>query len=148
MNTLHCVSSLRDTELADVMPSPFVELYGFRILECPADGPKLSSGRDATDVLSEAFSYDANVIVIPISRFDDDFFELKTRIAGEVISKFVVYGMHTAIIGDITEKLNQSSSLKAFVAECNRGPSVWFLKTVDELHRRLSQLSQSTEAHF
>jgi hypothetical protein len=137
---------MRDTDMANAMPSPLIELHGFRILECPADGPKLRSGRDATEVLSEAFSHHANVIVIPISRFDDDFFELKTRIAGEVISKFVVYGMHTAIIGDITAKVNESSSLKAFVAECNRGSSVWFLKDADELHRRLSHLAQNSEA--
>ncbi len=33
----------------------------------------------------------ADWVLIPVECFDDDFFRLKTRIAGEIIQKFVNY---------------------------------------------------------
>ncbi len=41
------------------------------------------------------------------------------------------------IVGDISRHLAESSALRAFVNEANRGKEVWFLATREELEERL-----------
>ena len=115
------------------------ELHGVRVLECAAEGPRLRNGRDAVDLIGTAFEHRAALIVLPVERLDDDFFRLRTRIAGEIIQKFVNYRLRLAIVGDISRHLDESSALRALVNESNRGKEVWFIASLEELDRRLQQ---------
>ena len=115
------------------------ELHGVRILECEPDETRLRSYNDAVDLIGKAFENRATLIVIPVECLDDDFFRLQTRIAGELIQKFVQYQRRLAIVGDISRHLAESSALRAFVYESNRGNEVWFLASLDELNQRLAQ---------
>jgi Domain of unknown function (DUF4180) len=49
------------------------------------------------------------------------------------------YGLRVAVVGDISRHMKESSSLRAFVYESNRGDRVWFVSNIDELGRRLEQ---------
>ncbi|MGA2135550.1 MAG: DUF4180 domain-containing protein [Bryobacteraceae bacterium] len=73
----------------------------------------------------------------------DDFFKLRTRIAGEFVQKFVTYRVRLAIAGDISGYLEGSSALRDFVVECNRGSQVWFVADAQELQTRLAALDMS-----
>jgi hypothetical protein len=97
------------------------------------------SPRDAADIVGDALGERAELIVIPAERFDDSFFDLKTRSAGEVLQKFVTYHRRGAVIGDISRYIAQSNSLRDVVYETNRGDEIWFLPTVAELEARLGQ---------
>jgi len=122
------------------MPSTkFYELRGVRVLECAPDGKKLQTYSDAVELIGKAFENRATLIVVPVECLDDDFFRLKTRIAGELIQKFVQYRRRLAIVGDISRHLAGSSALRAFVNESNRGNEVWFLASLAELDQRLEQ---------
>ena len=57
---------------------------------CAAEGKKLRSDRDAVDLIGEAHGRD--LILIPAERLDDDFFHLRTGVAGAFLQKFVTYG--------------------------------------------------------
>ena len=114
-----------------------LELKGVRIFQVSPQGPELRSGRDAVDLISAASEYRATLILIPKQRFGDDFFDLRTNIAGEIVQKFAIYGARVGIIGDIHERIAQSKSLAAFVAESNRGDRLWFVQNLEELERRL-----------
>jgi hypothetical protein len=48
--------------------------------------------------MSAAREHVVCLIVPPVDRLGDDFFRLKTRIAGEIIQKFVTYGVRAAIV--------------------------------------------------
>jgi hypothetical protein len=112
-------------------------LHGARVLVCSPDGKKLRSDRDAAELIGEAYEHKAQWIVIPTERFEEAFFQLHTRIAGEIIGKFAVYKMRVAIVGDISRYAEESSSLRAFVYESNRGEHVWFLPNMEDLGSRL-----------
>lgn len=120
------------------MPGPFIELYGTRIFAVPATGPQLRTGSDAVDLMSAASEYRANFIVIPVERLGEEFFDLRTCIAGEMAQKFAMYGRRVAVIGDISQKTNSSKSLAAFVIESNRGRDLWFVKNLQEVADRLA----------
>ena len=122
-----------------MLATKFYELHGVRVLECVPDGTKLQTYNDAVDLVGKTFENRATLIVIPVECLGNEFFQLKTRIAGELIQKFVQYRRHLVIVGDISRHLAESSALRAFVAESNRGKEVWFLASRDELNDRLAR---------
>jgi hypothetical protein len=122
-----------------MLSTKFYELHGVRVLECVPDGAKLQTYQDAVDLIGKTFENRATLIVIPVECLDDEFFQLKTRIAGELIQKFVQYRRRLAIVGDISGFLAESSALRAFVNESNRGKEVWFLATLEDLNNRLER---------
>jgi hypothetical protein len=104
---------------------------------CPTEGKKIRIGRDATDLIGDAKHAGAETVVIPVERLDEDFFRLRTGVAGELVQKFVTYGMRLAIVGDISAYIAESSALRDFMYEANRGRDVWFVANREELDRRL-----------
>lgn len=121
------------------MSGRFLELNGMRVNEVSGHGPKLRTGDDAIDLMSAASEKQAALVAIPLERLDDDFFELRTGIAGALAQKFATYGMRVAIVGDISHKIETSKSLAAFVAESNRGEDLWFVKSLEDLGNRLTE---------
>ena len=105
---------------------------------CDVAGPSISSGQDAVDIIGQTWHSRADLVAIPVTRFDDGFFTLSTGLAGEFIQKFANYQVAIAIIGDLAEHLRASSALRAFVHESNRGRQVWFLDDLDQLDARLA----------
>jgi len=120
------------------MPDSSYEIHGIPVFECATEGAQPRSDRDATDLISAAWSHKAKAMVIPVERLSEDFFRLKTRIAGEFLQKFATYGMRIAIMGDISRQVGDSEALRDFVYECNRGPNICFVANGDELTIRLT----------
>ncbi len=117
-------------------------LHGVRVLKCAATGPEVRTDRDAIELLTAATEHDAALVAIPARRFSDEFFRLKTGRAGEILQKFVTYHVRIAVVGDISAHVNESTSLRDFVYECNRGPHIWFVADMDELEQRLKRSAQ------
>jgi hypothetical protein len=115
------------------------ERYGVRVFLCSPDGTTLRTDRDAVDVIGEALQHRADLVAIPTERLDDRFFTLGTRLAGEIMQKFVAYRLRLAIVGDITRHLDGSSALRALVYESNAGSHVWFMADAAELDVRLER---------
>jgi hypothetical protein len=119
------------------MTSNCIEQHGLRILEVAAEGAVLSTDRDAVTLIGDALGCHATMVLLPVSRLDDAFFDLSTRIAGEIVQKFVNYGVRLVIVGDISRRLAESKSLRDFVYEANRGDRIWFVNSTAELDSRL-----------
>lgn len=67
-----------------------------------------------------------------------DFFELKTRLAGEVLQKFINYGAKLAIVGDFS--VYDSKSLRDFIYESNQGKDIFFVSCEEEAIARLAHV--------
>ena len=113
------------------------ELQGVRVVEFPTAGDQFRNDWQAIEIISEAAAHNAEVIVIPVERLITGFFDLKTRIAGEILQKFVTYRKRVVVLGDISNRLSGSSALRDVVYECNAGHQVWFLASVNELDQKL-----------
>lgn len=77
------------------------------------------------------------MVLVPVECLEDEFFQLRTGIAGAILQKFATYRMRLAIIGDISRYVEDSSALRDFVYESNRGDQVWFVKDRAELESRI-----------
>lgn len=67
-------------------------------------------------------------IVINKEAITNDFFILSTCLAGEILQKFINYGIRLAIYGDFSGYT--SKPLKDFMYESNRGKDIYFQPNV------------------
>ncbi len=70
-----------------------------------------------------------------------DFFVLSTCLAGEILQKFINYGIKFAIYGDFSN--NTSKSLKDFIYESNKGKDISFQPTASLAVDKLSKCAEN-----
>ncbi|GCE30002.1 hypothetical protein KDA_54860 [Dictyobacter alpinus] len=124
------------------MADTLTTIQGVQMLVCAPDGKKLTGESEAVELIGETMYHGVDWILMPVERLDANFFQLKNRLAGHIIQKFVTYRKRLVILGDISSYVEQSSAFKAFVAETNRGTQIWFLKDLTELAARLEHMQQ------
>ena len=120
------------------MPSKTHNLFGVCAFEYGKDAKVLCNVQDAVDLIGDAGTQGAGLVVVPMDRLDPRFFQLRTGLAGEMLQKFVTYRMRLAVVGDFTELASQSGALRDFIYESNRGKDVWFVGGLEELKGRLA----------
>lgn len=69
--------------------------------------------------------------------FADDFFILSTCLAGEILQKFINYGVRFAVYGDFSKYT--SKPLKDFMYESNKGKDIYFQPTVQLAVNKLAE---------
>lgn len=96
-----------------------------------SDDILISDVQSALDLMA-AVRYETGCdrIAILKSAVTEDFFVLSTRIAGEILQKFVNYYYKLAIIGDFSRYT--SKPLRDFIYESNNGSHIFFVETVEE----------------
>ncbi|MCR8642852.1 DUF4180 domain-containing protein [Paenibacillus sp. N1-5-1-14] len=83
--------------------------------------------QDALDLMATVnYTDECSKLVLHKSSITEDFFDLSTKLAGEILQKYVNYQVKLAIIGDFSGYT--SKSLKDFIYECNNGTQVFFLQ--------------------
>lgn len=120
------------------MGSAVLDIAGCRILVCASAGTVLAKPGDANDFLAEAWAQEADMLAIPSERLGEDFFDLRSGLAGEVGQKFANYRMPLAIIGDLAPWTARSCAFRDYVREANVGRSLWFVADCAELVAKVS----------
>ena len=85
--------------------------------------------RDAQTFLEIMYSAGGDTLVIRKENLDPSFFDLKSRLAGEILQKVSNYRVRLIIIGDFSGI--SSKSLHDFISESNRSGRVVFADTLD-----------------
>ncbi|MFG2937301.1 DUF4180 domain-containing protein [Streptomyces sp. NPDC048282] len=114
-----------------------VTLHTTRVLRCSPEGPAPAGESAALDLLGDAMGRDAELVAVPVERVGEEFFRLRSGVAGAVVQKFANYRLRLAVVGDLSHHLAASSALRDFVYEANRGRQLWFVADDGELERRL-----------
>lgn len=104
-------------------------INGIRIAEVSSDKLLIGNIQDALDLLVELYYQGFDKIIIGEDHLIPDFFDLKNKMAGEILQKFSNYKMRLAVIGNFSY---ESKSLKDFIYECNKGKLVNFVNTLSE----------------
>ncbi|MGD9739506.1 MAG: DUF4180 domain-containing protein [Bauldia sp.] len=119
------------------MPDRVHELGGVRVLEIDAAGPPFVTRREVTDLVSAVWSAGADMVALPVARQGAPFFDLKTRVAGELMQMLTNYSIRLAFVGAMPAEVADSTALRDFIYESNKGKSVWFVADMAELGTRL-----------
>ena len=101
-----------------------------KIAEIISDNIVLQTVEDAVDLIGNMSYQGFDKLIIHEENMIPDFFELKNKIAGNILQKFSQYSMPLAIIGDF-EKY-ESKSLNDFIFESNKGKLINFVTTVED----------------
>lgn len=80
-------------------------------------------------------------IAVSKSAVTEDFFDLNTCLAGEILQKFINYGVRVAIYGDFSGYT--SKPLKDFIYESNKGKDIYFQPDASLAVDKLSGCSES-----
>lgn len=126
-----------DSEGAPAAVDEVVHRNGVNVLHCAPEGPPLDGERAALDLIGDAMGREAQVVAVPVARVAEEFFRLRSGVAGAVMQKFVTYRVRLAVVGDVTRHLDDSTALRDFVHETNQGGHIWFLPDLDTLDAKL-----------
>ena len=114
-----------------------IEIYqkeGVKVARVVGDGVIIGKVQDALDLMVDPALEGARRTIIDRKNIAPDFFDLSTRLAGEILQKFVQYQVKLAIAGDFSDL---SQTFGDFAYESNRGNQIFFCATVDDAKEKL-----------
>jgi hypothetical protein len=95
--------------------------------------------QSALDLMATVqFDTGCDRIIINKEAICEDFFHLSTKLAGEILQKFINYRKKLAIVGDFS--VYSSKSLKDFIYESNNGKDIFFLPDQKQAVKKLSSV--------
>lgn len=107
------------------------------VIEADGDEKVIVDVQSALDLMMRAkYEWNSDRIAIAKSAVADAFFVLSTTLAGEILEKYIQYGMKLAIYGDFSGY--SSKPLKDFIYESNKGKDFFFVAGEEEAIHRLS----------
>lgn len=116
-----------------------IEQNGVEIAFVTSNEELITDVQSALDFMATvSYEVGCNRIILNKSAICEDFFDLKTRLAGEILQKFINYQTKIAIIGDFSSY--SSKSLKDFIYESNNGRDIFFLSNEDQASEKLSRI--------
>jgi hypothetical protein len=115
----------------------YVNQNGVEIAVIQSEEIVITDLQSALDLMATArYGNECDRIVIPKIAIAEDFFVLSTKVAGEILQKFVTYQCKLAIYGDYSHYT--SKPLRDFIYESNNGGHIFFVSTKDEAVNKLA----------
>lgn len=102
-----------------------------KVAEIITDKVILRSTEDGLDLLGNLYYQDFDKIIIHEKNITPEFFDLKTKIAGEILQKFAQYQMPLIIVGNFSKY--KSKSLNDFIFESNKSEQINFIKDLSNI---------------
>lgn len=113
------------------------EINNTKIAEVVSDKIIIQSAQDGLDLLGNIYYQDFDKIIMYEENITPEFFDLKTKIAGEILQKFSNYRVRLAIVGNFSKY--DSKSIKDFIFESNKTQHINFVETLEEALEKLSK---------
>lgn len=107
------------------------------VAELISDQVEITTTQDALDIMMNCVYQGADNIIVQDHHLTPAFFDLKTKVAGDILQKFSTYGARLAIIGDFSDI--QHKSLRDFIYESNKTGRVSFVGTMEEAIEKLAK---------
>ena len=112
---------INDTEIAEIISGEIL----------------IQNADDALDLLGNTYYQGFDKMIVHQKNITPDFFDLKNKMAGEILQKFSNYRVRLAIVGDFSTFA--SKSLHDFMYESNKGKQVNFVASIGEAFNALSK---------
>ncbi len=92
-----------------------------RYIEYTSSETPVSTEQDALDLIAACFETDTGLVMLHAGALADDFFRLRTGLAGSVLQKFINYNIKAALV--IPDNQKVKGKFKELLAESNKGNS-------------------------
>lgn len=110
---------------ANYMTIETIETETGKIAEIISNKTIICNLEDGLDLLGNIYYQGFEKVIIYENNITKEFFNLKSRLAGEVLQKFTTYRVRLVIVGDFSK--HKSKSLQDFIYESNQGKQVNFM---------------------
>lgn len=117
-----------------------IKINQTEIAEIISDELVIQNVAEATDLLGNIYYQGYDQVIIYEKNISPEFFDLKTKIAREILQKFSMYRIRLFIVGDVSRYENKS--LKDFIFESNKGKHVNFLSSREAVVEAFSKTNQ------
>jgi hypothetical protein len=107
------------------------------VAEIMADGLVINNIDDGVDLIGNIYYNGFDKAIIYEKNITPLFFDLSTKIAGEILQKFSNYRMRLAIVGDFSKYA--SKSMSNFISESNQHGQINFVNSKLEAINALSK---------
>jgi len=111
------------------------EVEGKKYIEVISSTEPLSTEAQALDLISLGWEHDTTAIMIHYAALSDDFFKLKTKVAGNMIQKLINYGIKAAAI--IPQETIEKGRFKEMAVEMNTGNHFRLYESKEEAEKWL-----------
>ncbi|WP_293300214.1 DUF4180 domain-containing protein [Pedobacter sp. UBA4863] len=105
--------------------------------EIIADALVISKIEDGVDLIGNVYYQGYDNVIMHEQNITPEFFDLSTKMAGEILQKFSNYKMRLAIVGNFSNY--QSQSFKDFVYESNKLGQINFVNSKSAALKILSE---------
>ncbi|CAI8811677.1 DUF4180 domain-containing protein [Chryseobacterium sp. IT-36CA2] len=106
------------------------EINTIKIAEIISDDMIIQSVQDGLDLMGNIYYQGFDKVILYEKNITPEFFDLKTRIAGEILQKFSNYRIGLAIVGNFSKY--ESKSMKDFIFESNKTKHINFVSTLED----------------
>ncbi|BFO68343.1 DUF4180 domain-containing protein [Chryseobacterium sp. S0630] len=113
------------------------EINNIKIAEIISDDLIIQSAQDGLDLMGNIYYQGFDKVILYERNITPEFFDLKTKIAGEILQKFSNYRIGLAIVGDFSKY--ESKSMKDFIFESNKTRHVNFVSTLNDALNNFSK---------
>lgn len=108
---------------------------GVKIAEVKPEAAVIEGTEDILDIMADATYNEASRIVVHQESLPEEFFDLRSGLAGEILQKFSNYRVRLAVVGDFGNI--ESKSLRDFIRESNNRGIINFVTSLQEALSRL-----------
>jgi PadR family transcriptional regulator, regulatory protein AphA len=95
-----------------------IQKDNIKYIECDSIETQIASEQDALDLCVACIENNTNILLIHAETLAEDFFKLRTGLAGQVMQKFTNYHVKAAVL--LTSEVKISSKFKELLAESNK----------------------------
>ncbi|WP_256757938.1 DUF4180 domain-containing protein [Cohnella sp. WQ 127256] len=122
-------------EEKDKMNYQIREIENKKYIELISTTEPLNTENDALDLIALCWEHETNALMIHYAALSEDFFKLKTKLAGNMIQKFTNYGIKAAAI--IPQDTIQKGRFKEMAMETNKGNHFRLYESKEEAEKWL-----------
>ena len=119
----------------DKMNYQLKEIENKKYIELISTPKPLNKENDALDLIALCWEHEANALMIHYTNLSEDFFKLKTKVAGDIIQKFINYSIKAAII--VPQETIQKGRFKEMAMETNKGNHFRLYESKEEAEKWL-----------
>lgn len=102
-----------------IMNHELVQKNGAAYVEITSAVPPIATEQDAISLITLNIENDTPLLLLHAEALSDDFFQLRTRVAGNILQKLVNYQVKTALL--LHETFSGSERFKEMIQEANKG---------------------------
>lgn len=95
------------------------EIENKKYIELISTADPLSTENSALELIALCWEHDAHLLMVHYSALSEDFFKLKSKVAGNIIQKFINYNIKTVAV--IPVEIMEKGRFKEMALETNKG---------------------------